>query len=451
MTTLPKGWSETEPRSNRPGTYRYEVRSAQRFRVGTLRTVTLEGVAGVKLIAGKLRPGDRELARHGADSMVPQAIVFAKPNWPQFRNALEWQISHFTRLENPPRGRGKYKILTTPEQHQLRIAKETLKLSDAGARILGGMTKGEARAIIRKFLGTGALSFFDHSVPREDPPLDNPPGDELNARQRDAARDALARYFGIGLIDSLTDQERGVLSVDLVALADEEQLDYERAAHLLKQRIGGHKNLASYVAVLLAGRRRKNPPRRLEDFKRGASDAIAAVVKLDTAISALFVKALEMDAGGEGIPEKLRHRIRTLQLEKKAALENVKRAIARHGAAIGEFHVPRSRRANPSDRGGRAAAVRLYEEFHGVAPKGFTTKHVPDLSQLVHLGRALRVDYEAARPRGPRGTPYRHAFDAGSELFTDRTGRALVILGNIKVSRAPRGRFGYIRAGAGED
>lgn len=33
-------------------------------------------------------------------------------------------------------------------KHQLRIAKRTLELSDAGAAILGGMTKDEARAII---------------------------------------------------------------------------------------------------------------------------------------------------------------------------------------------------------------------------------------------------------------------------------------------------------------
>jgi hypothetical protein len=39
------------------------------------------------------------------------------------------------------------------EQHQLRIARDTLKLSDVGARILGGMTKEEARHII--FMLTG--------------------------------------------------------------------------------------------------------------------------------------------------------------------------------------------------------------------------------------------------------------------------------------------------------
>ena len=40
--------------------------------------------------------------------------------------------------------------LTVPEQHQLRIARKTLTLSDVGARILGGMTKQEAREVIAR-------------------------------------------------------------------------------------------------------------------------------------------------------------------------------------------------------------------------------------------------------------------------------------------------------------
>lgn len=34
------------------------------------------------------------------------------------------------------------------KKHQLRIAKRTLELSDLGARLMGGMTKDEARAIL---------------------------------------------------------------------------------------------------------------------------------------------------------------------------------------------------------------------------------------------------------------------------------------------------------------
>jgi len=302
--TLPPGWRETTARTNRPGVWRFEIRSSSRFIPTTLRTVPLEGIKGVKLIAGKLRAKDREEGRHRKGAMVEQAVLFDRSSW-TFPRALAWQESHFTRLQNPA----------------------------------------------------------------------------------------------------------------------------------------------------------KKPKRGLAAFKLQAEVSIGKLVSIESELSALLTQALELGSRGERIPDWMADRIRGAQLEKRSALEDVKQAVGRHGAAIGEFHVPipqkqgrRTPRVNPSStrRGGRAAAVRLYEEFHGATPKGFTTKHIPDLSQLVHLGRALRVDYEAARPRGPRGTPYRHEFSAGSELFTDRTGRALVILGNLKVSRAPRGRFGYIRAGAGE-
>jgi len=41
--------------------------------------------------------------------------------------------------------------LSTPEKHRLKIAKRTLAMSDAGARIMGGMTKDEARALLAKY------------------------------------------------------------------------------------------------------------------------------------------------------------------------------------------------------------------------------------------------------------------------------------------------------------
>lgn len=40
--------------------------------------------------------------------------------------------------------------LSVPEKHQLKIARSTLKMSDIGARIMGGMTKDEARDIIKR-------------------------------------------------------------------------------------------------------------------------------------------------------------------------------------------------------------------------------------------------------------------------------------------------------------
>lgn len=35
-------------------------------------------------------------------------------------------------------------------KHQIKIAKQTLRMSNAGAFIMGGMTKDEARTILKK-------------------------------------------------------------------------------------------------------------------------------------------------------------------------------------------------------------------------------------------------------------------------------------------------------------
>jgi DNA-directed RNA polymerase subunit M/transcription elongation factor TFIIS len=43
--------------------------------------------------------------------------------------------------------------LSVPEKHQLRIAYDTLKMNDVMARVMGGMTKDEAREIIKRFTG----------------------------------------------------------------------------------------------------------------------------------------------------------------------------------------------------------------------------------------------------------------------------------------------------------
>ncbi len=41
------------------------------------------------------------------------------------------------------------KEISVPQKHQLKIAKDTLKMSDAGARIMGGMTKEKARKFLK--------------------------------------------------------------------------------------------------------------------------------------------------------------------------------------------------------------------------------------------------------------------------------------------------------------
>lgn len=39
------------------------------------------------------------------------------------------------------------------QEHQLKIARATLKMNDVMARVMGGMTKEEAREIIRELTG----------------------------------------------------------------------------------------------------------------------------------------------------------------------------------------------------------------------------------------------------------------------------------------------------------
>lgn len=46
--------------------------------------------------------------------------------------------------------------LSVPEQHQLKVARRTLEMSDVGARIMGPPTKAEAREIIKRLTGRAA-------------------------------------------------------------------------------------------------------------------------------------------------------------------------------------------------------------------------------------------------------------------------------------------------------
>ena len=45
------------------------------------------------------------------------------------------------------------KKLTVPEKHQLKIARDTLKMNNVMAAVMGGMTKEEARRIIKRLGG----------------------------------------------------------------------------------------------------------------------------------------------------------------------------------------------------------------------------------------------------------------------------------------------------------
>lgn len=388
------------------------------------------------------------------------------------------KVSPAKQRKNP---RGKYRILTVPEQHQLRIAKDTLRMSDAGARIMGGMTKGEARAMIRRFLGAKALDFFDHAKPRENPARGRGPyrihvGYTPSGRDRyryfatleDATAAAERVFQATGVVVSVTTTPgKPIPRGAWIESSTPEELAADPGSPYRMVTTGGQRFGLSVLDGIRAqkegleyrGRGKapdtlENPPRlrrgqlRLGAFRAGAEQAVEALSKTETELGAATAQAFELAERGEKVPAWLRDRVRGLELERKSQLEELRTAIGRHAAVLEELTpATRATRKNPAGDSRKAAAA-LYREFHGVAPQSFHFEKIPDLSQLLHLGNALRVDYRAARARGAANTPYRHEFSRGSELFTDRTGRALVILGNLKVSRAPRGRFGYIRAGS---
>lgn len=55
-----------------------------------------------------------------------------------------------------PEGARPVKTLNVFDRHQLKIARDTLKMSDAGTRIMGGMDKETARAVILRITGKSA-------------------------------------------------------------------------------------------------------------------------------------------------------------------------------------------------------------------------------------------------------------------------------------------------------
>lgn len=45
------------------------------------------------------------------------------------------------------------RVLSVPDRHQLRIARDTLRMSDAMVAVMGGPDKATARKIIRELTG----------------------------------------------------------------------------------------------------------------------------------------------------------------------------------------------------------------------------------------------------------------------------------------------------------
>lgn len=338
--------------------------------------------------------------------------------------------------------RGKYAILTVPEQHQLRIAKDTLKLADAMVGVMGGMTKAEARAIVRRYLGEKALAFYDA------PPVDNPPAGEPVCLSHVTTRSATQEWYetASGHAKLRAQQLRAAgFKVTVSAMGGQVTPLGAMKLTLLTVDHRGEPDLLPPVRHDHLSDTRTNPPDHpaTERAKSAALEAIDRLVDRQGELSAAIVQVREKAERGT-MPEAWDlNRLEGARQAVEAAQNEVRRAVAMHGAVIQEFHVePPVRRSNPP--GTTRAAVELYREFHGQEPNSYSMKKIPDLSRLVHLGRALEVHYQAAVARGKANTPYRHEFSAGCQLLAPPGGGALVILGPITVSRAPRGRYGYI-------
>ena len=110
-----------------------------------------------------LHPGRAVILPNGSFGVVKKVDLTHKPksvyvHVPHLR--MGWfaagdlkAIGHARR--KPPAGHHATKPhpLTIVEKHQLRIARQTLRLSDAGARAMGGPSKSQARETIRRLTG----------------------------------------------------------------------------------------------------------------------------------------------------------------------------------------------------------------------------------------------------------------------------------------------------------
>ncbi len=98
-----------------------------------------KAIKAAKKFGGKVMKRDAVQSHygywHGSDSFSPLSRTTKRVSF----------------MKNP-RGRS----LQVWDRHQLKIARDTLKMSDAGARVMGGMTKEEARKVILRLTGRKA-------------------------------------------------------------------------------------------------------------------------------------------------------------------------------------------------------------------------------------------------------------------------------------------------------
>ena len=96
---------------------------------------------------------DKFRAAHNARTRAPEEPLTAADE-----RYFKWHKQRYRKVsgeeaERALRPFGEARELSVPQRHQLKIARDTLKMSDAGARIMGGPTKEEAREIILRLTG----------------------------------------------------------------------------------------------------------------------------------------------------------------------------------------------------------------------------------------------------------------------------------------------------------
>jgi len=65
-----------------------------------------------------------------------------------------------------------HRELTVPEQHQLKIARDTLKMPDAMVAVMGGPSKAEAAEIIERLTGNAVLRLPHMPMVEGGPPIE---------------------------------------------------------------------------------------------------------------------------------------------------------------------------------------------------------------------------------------------------------------------------------------
>jgi len=88
--------------------------------------------------------------------LAPDAIDIHMQDTFKHKDKYYTQVWFYEKKENPKplkKKKSSSSSLSVPHRHQLKIARSTLKMSDAGALIMGGMTKQEAREVIKKLTG----------------------------------------------------------------------------------------------------------------------------------------------------------------------------------------------------------------------------------------------------------------------------------------------------------